>query len=130
MASLTATFRGASTDTIDLQAIGRQQVDWWAKLIEKSLDQRKRLSHRTDQFFDVKMSETVRDPLDIVRRMYSHFGYPLSDEVEAKMVAFMKSNARDKHGSHAYAPEDFGIDPERDRGRFRDYIDYFELSEP
>jgi hypothetical protein len=142
VASLTATLRGASTDAIDLHEIGRQQLDWWAKLIEKSLDQRKRLadksdqffdvkmSDKSDQFFDVKMSETVADPLDVVRRMYAHFGYPLSDEVEARMVAFMADNTRDKHGSHTYTAADFGIDPERDRAPFEEYIDYFRLAEP
>jgi hypothetical protein len=129
VASLTATLRGASTDTIDLHEIGRQQLDWWAKLIGKSLEQRRRLKHKSEQFFDVKMSETVSDPLDVVRRMYAHFDYPLTDEVEARMLAFMKENTRDKHGSHTYTPEDFGIDPEHDRAPFQEYIDYFGLAE-
>lgn len=129
VASLTATLRGASTDTIDLRAIGRQQLDWWAKLIERSLEQRKRLADRSHQFFDVKMSETVADPLDVVRRMYAHFGYPLSEHVEAKMAAFMRENTRDKHGSHRYTPEDFGIDPERDGAPFLEYIRYFGLAD-
>jgi len=127
VASLTATLRGASTDAIDLSAIGRQQLDWWAKLIEKSLEQRKRLSDRADQFFDVKMSETVADPISVVRRMYGHFGYPLTEEVEAEMVAFMEANPRDKHGSHTYTPQDLGLDPKRDRAPFEDYINYFGL---
>ena len=130
VASLTATLRGASTDTIDLHEIGRQQVDWWAKLIAKSLEQRKRLAHMSEQFFDVKMSETVSDPIDVVRRMYAHFGYSLSDEVQAKMLAFLRDNSRDKHGSHTYRAKDFGIDSERDRAAFQEYIDYFDLSEP
>jgi hypothetical protein len=130
VASLTAALRGASTDAIDLRAIGRQQLDWWTKLIERSLAQRKRLADRGDQFFDVKMSETVSDPLDVVRRMYAHFGYPLNEKVEARMFAFMQQNTRDKHGSHRYALEDFGIDPERDRAPFLDYIEHFGLAEP
>lgn len=129
VASLTATLRGASTDAIDFNAIGRQQVAWWAKLIARSLEQRKRLADRSDQFFDVTMNETVADPIDVVRRMYAHFGYALSAEVEAKMVAFMAENSRDKHGAHSYTPADFGIDLERDRGPFEEYIDYFGLSE-
>lgn len=129
VASLTATLRGASTDAIDLHEIGRQQLDWWAKLIGSSLEQRRRLRHKSEQFFDVKMSETVSDPLDVVRRMYAHFDYPLTDEVEARMLAFMKENTRDKHGSHTYTPEDFGIDPEHDRAPFQEYIDYFGLAE-
>jgi hypothetical protein len=129
VASLTAALRGAGTDEIDLHEIGRQQVDWWAKLINESLSQRKRLADRGDQFFDVKMSETVADPIDVVRRMYAHFGYPLATDVEVRMLAFMNANTRDKHGSHTYEPQDFGIDPERDRARFQEYIDYFGLDE-
>jgi hypothetical protein len=128
VASLTAALRGASTDAIDLEAIGRQQLVWWAKLIERSLEQRKRLAHRSEQFFDVKMTETVADPLDVVRRIYAQFGYPLTAEVEARMRAFMADHTRDKHGSHSYSAADFGIDPERDRGPFEDYIDYFGLA--
>lgn len=127
VASLTATLRGASSDSVDFKRIGRQQVDWWAKLLDRSLEQRKRLAHRSDRFFDVRMSETVADPLDVVRRMYAHFGYPLSPEVEADMAAFMAKHARDKHGSHTYAAADFGIDPDRDRPAFQKYIDYFDL---
>lgn len=129
VASLTATLRGAASDAIDLEAIGRQQVQWWAKLIGKSLEQRKRLAHKGDQFFDVKMSEIVEDPLSVVRRMYDHFGYALTDEVEAKMVSFMEENPRGKHGSHRYFATDFGIDMRRDRSLFCDYIEYFGLSE-
>jgi hypothetical protein len=46
------------------------------------------------------------------------------------MVAFMADNTRDKHGSHTYTAADFGIDPERDRAPFEEYIDYFRLAEP
>ncbi len=127
VASLTATLRGAASDAIDLEAIGRQQVTWWAKLIDESLTQRKRLAHKSDQFFDVRMQELVDDPLDVVRRMYAHFRYPLDERVESRMRAFMSRNPRDKHGSHKYAPSDFGIVPERDRERFREYVDHFGL---
>jgi hypothetical protein len=129
VASLTATLRGISTDAVDLKALGRQQLDWWVKLIDKSLKQRKRLEHKQDRFFDVKMSEIVADPLDVVRRIYAHFGHPLSAEVEGRMAAFMAENTREKHGSHTYTPEDFGIDPSRDRAPFQKYIDYFDLAE-
>lgn len=129
ISSLTAALRGISTDAVDLHAIGRQQVEWWAKLMAQSLEQRKRLADRSEQFFDVNMSELVDAPLAVVRRLYAHFGYALTDEVEARMVAFMKDNSRDKHGSHTYSPADFGIDPVADRALFQEYIDYFGLEE-
>ena len=129
VASLTAMLRSASTDHIDFHEIGRQQLEWWAKLVAQSLEQRKRLADRGDQFFDVKLRETVADPLDVVRRIYEKFGYALSDEVDARMRSFMENHSRDRHGSHTYAPEDFGIDPVRDRAQFEEYIEYFGLQE-
>lgn len=129
VASLTAMLRGAGTDHLDLHEIGRQQVEWWARIIQQSLAQRKRFADRGEQFFDVKLRETVADPLDVVRRMYAQFGYELSDEVDARMRDFMQNNPRDKHGSHSYRPEDFGIDPVRDREPFEEYIEHFGLEE-
>ncbi|MGB5265883.1 MAG: sulfotransferase [Polyangiales bacterium] len=129
VASLTAMLRGAGTDRLDLREIGRQQLAWWAKLVNVALEQRKRFADRGDQFFDVKLRETVAAPLDVVRRMYSQFGFELSGEVEAKMGRFMTKNTRDKHGSHSYGPEDFGIDPVRDREPFEEYIEHFGLQE-
>jgi hypothetical protein len=128
VASLTATLRSAATDDIDFGAIGRQQVKWWAKLIGKSLEQRKRLSPKREQFFDVTMDAIVDDPIGVVRRMYAHFGYSLSDEVEARMISFVNENPRDQHGSHAYSASDFGIDRDRDRALFAEYVEHFELA--
>ena len=129
VASLTAMLRGAGSDHIDLHEIGRQQLDWWAKLVNQALEQRKRFAHRGAQFFDVRLRDTVADPVGVVRRMYSHFDYQLTDALDARMRAFMANNPRDKHGSHRYAPEDFGIDPVRDREPFEDYIECFGLRE-
>jgi hypothetical protein len=118
-----------STDAIDLHAIGRQQLAWWIKLIDRALEQRRRLAHRSAQFFDVKMSELVADPLEVVRRIYAHFALPLTAEVEARMAAFMRNNRRDRHGAHTYTPQEFGIDPARDRAPFSKYITRFGLAD-
>jgi hypothetical protein len=61
--------------------------------------------------------------------MYAQFGFELSDEVDVEMRSFMAKNPRDKHGSHTYTPEDFGIDPVRDRELFAEYIERFGLQE-
>jgi hypothetical protein len=76
----------------------------------------------------VTMTEIVEDPIGVVRRMYGYFGYPLDEWVEVKMISFMAEHPRDKHGPHLYSASDFGIDPDRDRALFRDYIDHFGLA--
>ncbi len=125
ISSMVAMLRGVGSDAIDLKVIGKQQLDWWEKLLGRSLDQRKQLEHRSSQFYDLKMSETVADPLGAVERIYDYFGYELKPAVKADMEKFMKNNPRDKHGSHTYRAEDFGIDAESDRRRFAEYCAYF-----
>ncbi len=125
ISSLMAMLRGVGSDAIDLKEIGLQQLLWWEKLLQRSVNQRKQLENRSKQFFDLKMSETVANPLDAVERLYAHFGYELKPGVKKDMETFMKNNARDKHGSHSYKAVDFGIDLEKDRRRFTDYCQYF-----
>lgn len=125
VSSLIAMLRGVGSDAINLKEIGSQQLDWWGKLLQRSVNQRRQLQDRSGQFFDLKMSEIVADPLGAVERLYAHFGYELKPAVKTDMEKFMKNNTRDKHGSHTYAAEDFGIDREKERARFAGYCDYF-----
>ncbi len=125
VASLTAKLRGVASDAIDFHAIGKQQLEWWGDLLGRSVEQRARLADRREQFFDVRMSEIVADPIGVVERIYAHFDLPLTDPVRTRMRRFMAENPRDKHGSHTYESFDFGIDPARDRARFRAYTDQF-----
>lgn len=126
ISSLMAMLRGVGSDAIDLKAIGQQQLDWWEKLLQRSVEQRKALANtHSQQFFDLKMIDTVADPLGAVERLYAHFGYELKSTVKADMEKYMREHSRDKHGSHTYEAADFGIDKARDSARFHDYCDYF-----
>jgi hypothetical protein len=41
------------------------------------------------------------------------------------MSRFLKAHARDKHGTHRYTLETFGIDPERDAQYFDEYYNRY-----
>jgi hypothetical protein len=124
-ASLMAMLRGVASDNIDLPYIGRQQIEWWSKLLKIGTEQRKRHADKKQQFFDQKMSDTVADPIGSVDRIYDHFGYELTAEVKKGMEQYMRDHRRDKHGSHTYTAADFDIDLEKDRKNFAEYCEYF-----
>ncbi len=69
-----------------------------------------RAAARPEQFFDVQYDELVREPMRVVRSIYTWLGYPLPEEtakrMEAWLVADRKSRKREKH---RYDPEVFGI---------------------
>jgi hypothetical protein len=63
------------------------------------------------------------DPLAVVRRIYRQFDLPLSDEAQSRMRAYLATNPKDRHGAHRYSLAQFGLDPESERARYRDYWD-------
>jgi hypothetical protein len=127
LASLTCMLRGISSDAIDPGFIARQMFAWYEKLLARSVEQRKRHAGRAAQFYDLTLDEIMRDPVGSVERIYARFGFPFPDEVRRKMQRFMEEHPRDKHGSHVYRPEDFGIDPIAESRSFSEYIEYFKL---
>jgi hypothetical protein len=131
VSSLECILRGAASDAIDPQAIGRQQVALWSRQIEMGMKAR-RESHCVDRFFDVHFREFLADPIECVKQIYAHFALPFSEDTEARMRTFLSDNSRDKHGVHRYALADFGIDPREAAGCFHAYYEEFGIprSEP
>lgn len=125
VASLFAMLRGIGSDHIDRRHIGRQQLDWWQKLVTRALEQRERHRERASQFIDIKMQDIVADPLEVVERIYDRFGFELTARVRSDMEGFMIHNRRERHGAHTYAPADFGIDANSDAYRFEAYCRRF-----
>ena len=62
------------------------------------------------RFFDVQFAALMADPLALVRRLYAANGRELASEAEQAMRDWLAANPRAKHGTHAYAAADFGID--------------------
>jgi hypothetical protein len=67
----------------------------------------------------------VKDPLAEIRNLYSHFGWPLTPEIEAGMKKHMEENRQHKHGAHKYSLEEFSITEEELRENLSDYLEYF-----
>jgi Sulfotransferase family len=97
-ASLTMVLRSTSIDFVDLAAIGAEMTKSWGDALEKFPDTRKGL--RPDAFVDVDHSDLIRDPIGMVRRLYSQLENDLSSEVELRMHAFLEAypHANNGHG--------------------------------
>ena len=125
VSSLNYALRGAASDAVDARAIGRQQVDYWSRTLRTGMEQRERAKDHADQFFDMQFTDLIADPLPCIQRAYAHFDLELTKQAQERMARFLSDNARDKHGSHHYAPETFGIDAERDARDFAPYCERY-----
>ncbi len=127
LASLTAVLRGAFSETVNPKRVGPEMTVRWQRGMTKALADRDAGCAPSNQFFDVDYRELVRDPIGIVHGMYRHFGIDWCSEAEARMRAFLARNPKDKHGKHIYTLEQFGLDADEERERYRAYSDRFGL---
>jgi hypothetical protein len=78
-----------------------------------------------ERFLDVNYRELVADPLGLIRRLYTHFDLPFSDEAARRMRRHLANYPKDKHGAHAYSLAAFGLDHGELAHRFKGYCEHF-----
>jgi hypothetical protein len=127
LASLTTALRRTFSETVDARAVGAEMSERWARGIYKALADRDAGCGRPEQFFDVRYTDLVRDPIGTVRRLYAHYDMPFTDAAEDRMRRFLAENPKDKNGRHVYTLADFGLDADRERARYRAYVERFGL---
>lgn len=131
VASLTAALHGTFTDQPDRIGIGREVTRRWTLGLERAMRFRRSGQVAADRFFDVHYDRLICDPMATVRRIYLHFGIPLTDTAEARIRQFLADNPKDKHGQHRYSLEPFTLDCDDLTRRFKAYRECFGIpSEP
>ena len=125
LASLIYTIRGIVTDEVDAAAVGREQFEWWADSLDHAMNVRKRHADKAAQFTDIHFEEVIDDPVVALRGAYGRLGMQWSDDLEARMRAFLHNNPRGKHGAHRYQLADFGLELGEIRERFRGYCEEY-----
>lgn len=71
-------------------------------------------------------SEIMKDPVEAVKKIYSHFGLNLTLEAQDAMKSHMQRNKKDKFGKHEYNIADYGITEEDIKETFAALLEYFE----
>jgi hypothetical protein len=74
-----------------------------------------------DAFVDVQYTHLVRNPIEVVRRIYNWLGRDLSSDVELQMRTFLESTSSSKYGRHSYTLAAFDMDPVDLSERFGSY---------
>lgn len=123
--SLIKYVRQIYSDSVDLEGIGKQFVDTFRVMIDRA--NAFRAKHGQDSILDVQYADTVRDPFGTVRRIYDHFGEPLTDAALASMHAWMDANPKGKHGKHEYDLSEYGLSAAQVHDVFKDYIQDYDI---
>jgi hypothetical protein len=112
--------QGTGGDTTDRVAFAQT----WLNRHRTNLDQAlaNPLAH-DPAIHHVRYPDMIADPIDTVRRIYDHFGLPVSDEFENRMREWIvdPANKPDRHGKWSYSLAEFGLDDDSIREMFTDY---------
>jgi len=123
IASLHVVLRRTFSRTVDPLAVGPEVSRMLADDIRRGYAARDGGCAPPEHFFDVWYTQLMDDPLAVVRRIYRHFDLPLSAEAVERMRRHLATNPKDRHGRHEYSLAQFGLDPDVERARYRDYWD-------
>jgi hypothetical protein len=122
LASLTAYGGRRYYDNPNPHAIGADMASIVERLLRKGVEDR---PQDDSDFVDLQFADLLADPLACVKRIYAAAGDELTPEAQAAMQVWIDDNRQGKHGGHAYAAEDFGLDVGDLRRRLGFYQDRF-----
>ena len=125
LSNLIVTLKGAFSYNINPLEVGPSVVDYCSRNLRKFFSSLGRLP--ANVCTDVAYLDLVRNPIGVVRRIYTRLGEHLTSEAEAKMERFLAENPQAKWGRHTYSLANFGLRSEAVDEQFRFYVDRFDM---
>ena len=125
--AITAVLYGGITNwRMDFKALGPAFMQSIASSVTEAMD-----NPLVDdpRIFHVDFHDLTRDPVDIVRRAYGHWGLDYTPAFEARMRRWLgdPANASNRYGRYDYALEPFGLTREMIEAAFEGYCRRFRL---
>lgn len=105
--SLVAHGWGVFSNDVDPLRVGRH----WQRKIHRMITRALATRDARDGagFIDVDYRELVADPLAVMERLCTTLKLPWSEEIRARLDAWLAAHRQHAHGVHRYAAEDFGL---------------------
>jgi hypothetical protein len=91
--------------------------------LETNRNIRDDMAVNNNSLLDIQYSQLVADPIRTVRKIYTHFDMPWSNEYEDPLKIFVNQHPKDRHGKHHYTPEQFGQSSQELSDFFAPYYD-------
>lgn len=123
--SLIKHVRAMFSETVDLNYIGESMMGTFEEMVRRTLAYKEK--HGWESIYDLQYVDLVADPVNEMKKLYDHFGQPMTTEAEASMKNLLAQNPKGKHGKHDYSLEEYGLSKAIVRERFADYCDRFSI---
>ena len=80
-----------------------------------------------ERFFHMYYHEMMRDPMDVMRRIYEWAGDPLTAETEARMGNWLAAHPQDRFALNTYNLGQYDLTMEKLKPIFAEYLDTFDI---
>jgi hypothetical protein len=110
---------------IDFEAMGRNAARQMKAHVERPLRARERLGD--DRFFHMYYHDMMRDPMEVMRNLYSWAGDELTPDVETAMKGWLAEHPQDRFALNAYNLAQYGLTVEKLEPIFDEYLSTFDI---
>lgn len=114
-----------NTELLDQTDMGRLAMWQMRYHVDRPLRARDRIGD--ERFFHMYYHEMMRDPMDVMRRIYEWSDEPLSAETEARMRNWLVEHPQDRFALNAYRLDEYGLSVEQLAPTFAEYLDTFDI---
>jgi hypothetical protein len=114
-----------NTELVDQQEMGRAAMWQMRYHVDRPLRARDRIGD--ERFFHMYYHEMMRDPMDVMRRIYEWAGDPLTAETEACMRNWLAAHPQDLFALNTYSLDQYGLSVEQLEPIFAEYLDAFDI---
>ena len=127
--SMVAHGHGMFTDRVDAPEIGCRWSRKCLRMVQKGMDARAALppDEERRRFLDVQFADLMREPLQVLERIYDFAGLDFDAEAEASASRMLGVHGRYRYGRHVYDLADFGIRPQEVRHDYGAYISRYRI---
>lgn len=129
VARLTQVLRRPFARHVDPLAVGAQITRDWAWGARRIVSAHTERLWPRHQVFHVHYKALTSDPIGTVSALYAHFGLEFTGRFGQRVGAYVARRPDGGYGRNVYRFEDFGLDPRRERERYRDYMRCFDVEE-
>lgn len=113
------------SDAVGKEEVGAHWCRKWAAGMRTTLQFRD-AGHEA-RFLDMWYEDTVRSPLDEIRRLYDFVGIDLTDQARTEMERWREMNRREARPTHQYTLEEYGFTEDALAADFREYRERYIL---
>lgn len=125
LCSLYETLRRPYSDHIEINEQARSDVAYTATAIQRAVDFRRDNPDMEPRIHDVAFKQFMADQAGTLAGIYAHCGLEFTDEARDAMLGYLESRPRNKHGTHSYSLENYGLTPADLEPMFSDYTARF-----